>query len=93
MRAEHWLFLVCRIAPGSRAKVCARWGIIGPPGGLLAADRSGAVVLVWFLLTVFGVGFSCRNLCSFIVCLCVGGVGSVALVGEERAGLSSVVYL
>ena len=32
-----------------------------PPGSLLATDRSKAVVLVWFLLNVFGVGVSCRN--------------------------------
>ena len=39
-----------------------------PPGGLLATDRSVAVVLVWFLLDVFGVGVTCRGLCSFVVC-------------------------
>ena len=56
------------------------------PGGLLAAGRSGAVVLVWFLLDVFGVGVSCRGLCSFVVCLCVGGGGSVASVGGGGGG-------
>ena len=30
------------------------------PGSLLATDRSKAVVLVLFLLNVFGVGVSCR---------------------------------
>ena len=40
------------------------------PGGLLAADCSGAVVLVWFLLNDFGVGVLCRDLYSFVVCLC-----------------------
>ena len=63
-------------------KVCAQWRILRPPGGLLATDRSGAVVLVWFLLNVFGVGVSCRNLYSFVGCLYVDGSGSVASVGE-----------
>ena len=34
------------IAPKSRAKVCAQWRILNPPGSLLATDRSKAVVLV-----------------------------------------------
>ena len=51
------------------------------------------LVLVLFLLNVFGVGFSCRNLYSFVVYLYVNGSGSIASVGEERANLSSVVYL
>ena len=38
-------------------------------------------------------GVSCRNLYSFVVCLCVGGGGSVASVGEEGANLSAVVCL
>ena len=67
--------------------------VLGPPGSLLATDRSKAVVLVWFLLDVFGVGVSCRKLCSFVVCLCVGGGGSIASVGGGGAGLSAVVYL
>ena len=49
---------------------------------LLPAGRSGAEVWVWFLLGMFGVGVSCRGLCSFVVCLCVGGGGSNASVGE-----------
>ena len=36
---------------------------------LLATDRSKAVVLVYFLLNVFGEGVSCRNLYSFVVYL------------------------
>ena len=36
--------------------------VLKPPGSLLATDRSKAVVLVQFLLNVFGVGVSCRNL-------------------------------
>ena len=60
---------------------------------MLAADRSGAVVLVWFLLNVFGVDVSCRSLCSFVVYLYVNCSGSITSVGEERAGLSAVVYL
>ena len=46
MRTEHKLFLVVRITPKSRAKVCAQWRILKPPGSLLATDRSNAVVLV-----------------------------------------------
>ena len=63
------------------------------PGSLLATDRSKAVVLVWFLLNVFGVGVSCRKLYSFVVYLYVDGSGSITSVGEERAYLSAVVYL
>ena len=62
-------------------------------GSLLATDRSKAVVLVQFLLNVFGVGVSCRNLYSFAVYLYVNGSGSITSVGEERAHLSAVVYL
>ena len=68
-------------------------GVLGLPGGLLATGRSGAVVLVWFLLGVFGVGVSCRGLCSFVVYLYVNGSGSITSVGEERANLSAVIYL
>ena len=64
-----------------------------PPGDLLATDRSKAVVLVLFLLNVFGVGVSCRNLYSFVVYLYVNGSGSITSVGEERANLFAVVYL
>ena len=42
---------------------------------------------------MFGVGVSCHNLFSFVVCLYVNGSGSTTSVGEERAGLSAVVYL
>ena len=41
----------------------------------------------------FGVGVSCRKLCSFVVYLCVSGSGPITSVGEERANLSAVVYL
>ena len=78
--ANRTLFLVLGIAPH-------------PPCSLLATDRSKAVVLVWFLLNVFGVGFSCRKLYSFVVYLYVDGSGSITSVGEERANLSAVVYL
>ena len=64
-----------------------------PPGSLLATDRSKAVVLVWFLLNVFGVGVSCRKLYYFVVYLYVDGSGSITSVGEERDNLSAVVYL
>ena len=68
-------------------------GSLLSPGGLLAADRSKAVVLVLFLVNVFGVGVSCRNLYSFVVYLYANGSGSITSVGEERANLSAVVYL
>ena len=64
-----------------------------PPGSLLATGRSKAVVLVSFLLNVFGVGVSCRIFYSFVVYLYVSRSGSITSVGEERANLSSVVYL
>ena len=60
---------------------------------MLATDRSMAVVLVLFLLIVFGVGVSCRSLYSFVVYLYVNAGGSITSVGEERAKLSAVVYL
>ena len=41
----------------------------------------------------FGVGFSCRNVYSFVVYLYVNGSGSITMVWEERANLSAVVYL
>ena len=86
------MFLVLGIAPKSRSMVCAQWRVLKAPGSLLAIDRSKAVVLVWFLLNVFGVGVSCRNLYSFVVNLYVNGSGSITSVGEERANLSAVVY-
>ena len=67
--------------------------VLKPPGSLLATDRAKAVVMVWFLLNVFGVGVSCRKLYSFVVYLYVDGSGSITSVGEERANLSAVVYL
>ena len=47
----------------------------------------------FFLTKCFGVGVSCRNLYSFVVYLYVNGSGSITSVGEERANLSTVVYL
>ena len=72
-----------------------QWRILKPPppGSLLATDRSKVVVLVQFLLNVFGVGVSCRNLYSFVVYLYVNGSGSITSVGEERANSSAVVYM
>ena len=67
--------------------------VLQPPGGLLVTDRSKAVVLVYFLLNVFGVGVSCRFLYSFVVYLYVNGSGSITSVGEEKANLFAVVYL
>ena len=58
---------------------------------MLATDCSKAVVLVLFMLNVFGVGVSCRNLYSFVVYLYVRCSGSITLVGEERANLSAVI--
>ena len=75
---------------------CARsGGSLSPPtpGSLLDTDRSKAVILVLFLLNVFGVGVSCRNLYSFVVYLYINGCGSIISFGEERANLSAVVYL
>ena len=46
-----------------------------------------------YLLNVFGVGVSCRNLYSIVVYLYVNGSGSITSVGEERANLSAVVYM
>ena len=46
-----------------------------------------------FLLNVFGVGVSCRNLYYFVVYLYENGSGSATSVGDERAYLSAVVYL
>ena len=63
------------------------------PGSFLATDRHKAVVLVWFLLNVFGVGVSCRILYYFVVYLYVSRSGSITSVWEERANLSTVAYL
>ena len=46
-----------------------------------------------FLTKCFGVGVPCHNLYSFAVYLYVNGCGSITSVGEERAYLSTVVYL
>ena len=42
---------------------------------------------------VFGVGFSCLNLYSFVGYLYVNVSGSITSVGEERAYLSAVVCM
>ena len=57
---------------------------LSPPGSLLATDRSKAVVLVWFLLNVFGVGVSCRKLYSFVVYLYVDGVDQLPRLGKRE---------
>ena len=87
------MFLVLSITPKSRTNVCAQWMILKPPGSLLATDRSKAVVLVSFLLNVFGVDVWCRSLYYFVVYLYVNGSGLITSVGEEGANLSAVVYL
>ena len=46
-----------------------------------------------FLLNVFELGVSCRNLYSVVVYLYVNGSGSITSVGKGRANLSAVVYL
>ena len=86
------MFLVLGIASKSRAKVCAQWRILKPPGSLLATDRSKAVVLVWFFLNVLSRCFV-SEFVFFVVYLYVNGSGSITSVGEERANLSAVVYL
>ena len=50
MLTEHLLFLVLGIAPKPRAKVCAQWRMSLSPPVACAADRSKAVIWVWFLL-------------------------------------------
>ena len=56
--------------------------VLKPLGSLLATDRSKAVVLVQFLLNVFG-GVSCRNLYFFFVYLYVSGSGLPWLGNRE----------
>ena len=56
-------------------------------------DRSKAVILVYFLLNVFGVGVSCRILYSSVGYLYVSDSGSITSVREERANLSAIVHL
>ena len=46
---------VLRIKPKSRAKVCAQWRILKPPGSLLATACSKRVVLV-VLFLLYGSG-------------------------------------
>ena len=67
--------------------------VLKTPGSLLATDRSKAVVLVLFLLNVFGAGISCRILYSFVVNLYVSGSGPITSVGGEGANLSAMIYL
>ena len=66
--------------------------VLKPLGSLLATDRSKAVVLVLFLLYVFGVGVSCRILYSFVIYLYVSGSGSITSVGEESCCLLVIVW-
>ena len=60
------------------------YDVLKPPGSLLATVRSKAVVLVLFLLNVFGVGVACRFLYSFVVYLNVRGSGSIFSVGKRE---------
>ena len=59
----------------------------------LIRKRIDNISVLMELLNVFGVVVSCRNLYSFVVYLYVNGSGSITSVGEERANLSTVVYL
>ena len=59
----------------------------------LATDSSKAVILVYFLLNVFGVGISCRILYSIVSYLYVSGSGSITSVWEKRANLSAIGLL
>ena len=43
---NHYANRTLIVSSKSRAKVCAQWRILKPPGSLLATDRSKAVVLV-----------------------------------------------
>ena len=61
--------------------------ILKAPGSLLASDRSKAVFFVLFLLNVFGVGVSCRNLYYFVVYLYVNGKGSITSIGGREREL------
>ena len=49
--------------------------------------------LFWsnYYLMLFGVGVSCRILCSIVSYLYVSCSGSITSVGEERANLSAIV--
>ena len=58
--------------------------VLKSPASLLATGRSKAVVLVIFLLNVFGVGVLCRNLYSYVVKIYVSRSRSIISVLEER---------
>ena len=54
--------------------------VLKPPGSLLATDRSKTVVLVYFLLIVFGVSVLSHILYSFVVYLYVPRLGKRELI-------------
>ena len=51
------------------------------------------MILVYFLLNVFGIGVLCRILYSFVGYLYVSGSESITSAGADRSNLSAIVYL
>ena len=80
------IFLVLRITPKCRAKVCARWRMSLSP---LTVLMRWCWCKSYFML--FGVGASCRILYSIASYLYVSCSGSITSVGEERA--KKIYYL
>ena len=68
----------------SMAKVCAQGRILKPPGSLLATVCSKGVVLVQFLLNVFGVGVSCRNLYFLLLIYMLTVVDQLSRLGKRE---------
>ena len=85
------MFLVLRITPKSRAKVCAAEDVHKPPGSLLLTVLKRGCWCNSYLMS--GVGVSCRILYSFVGYLYVNGGGSITSVGEKGANLSAIIYL
>ena len=80
------MFLVLRITPKSKAKVCAQWRILKPPGSLLLATGDFGVNFT----DVFGVGVSCRSLYSIVSYLYVHvSCSDFTSVWAERAHFCS----
>ena len=76
----------CLLVQASR--VCLTWSET-PKAGFFVTR----LIFIMLLHTVFGVGFTCRILYSFVGYLYVSCSGSITSVGEERANLSAIVYL
>ena len=79
--------------PSNRTQHSARFREYSVRRGMVRSIQHLRQIVRVFLLNVFGVGVSCRNLYSFVVYLNVNGGGSITSAGEERANLSAVVYL